>query len=88
MEVATLPELQIVSDEAWEAVQTHFKTAQNNFAVGVRRGLCSRTYSSQYLLSGFLKCGLLRKQFDYRLWSRNGELGKVRMPSEPRARSL
>jgi site-specific DNA recombinase len=52
------PQLQIVSDEVWGAVARRLATVNVSFAAGTSPGLCCRSLSAQYLLSGFLKCGL------------------------------
>jgi len=50
------PHLRIISDELWDKVQSRL-SVHAAFYSGARAGLCSRSYSSRYLLSGFLKCG-------------------------------
>ena len=56
--VSDVPELRIVSEELWLNVVSRFKGVRSNFMGGKRRGLCRRSFSSPYLLSGFLRCGL------------------------------
>jgi site-specific DNA recombinase len=51
-------ELRIVSEDAWKAVQRRSAVVQNNFRRGLPKGLCGRSFSSRYFLSGFLKCGV------------------------------
>ena len=51
-------ELRIVPEDVWQAVQQRSALVQNNFRKGLPKGLCSRSFSSRYFLSGFLKCGL------------------------------
>lgn len=52
------PQLRIVSDELWERVRGRLAAVSAAFYVeNGRAGLCSRSYSAQYLFSGFLKCG-------------------------------
>ena len=52
------PHLQIVSDEVWGAVEHRLDVVKASFAAGTSPGLCCRSLSAQYLLSGFLKCGV------------------------------
>jgi site-specific DNA recombinase len=52
------PHLQIVSDEVWSAVERWLAVVNVSFAVGTSPGLCCQSLSAQYLLSGFLKCGM------------------------------
>jgi len=56
--VSPAPHLQIVSDELWAAVQRRLATVKTSFAAGISPGLCCRSFSAQYLLSGFLMCGV------------------------------
>ncbi len=51
------PELRIVSDPQWQAVQARQAMFQKLYA-GQRQGLLNRSASSGNLLTGFLKCGL------------------------------
>ena len=51
------PELRIVSDQLWEAVQTRQAAFQKLYG-GQRQGLLNRSASSGNLLTGFLKCGV------------------------------
>jgi site-specific DNA recombinase len=55
--VSQAPHLQIVSAELWNAVERRLATVKA-FAAGTSPGLCCRSLSAQYLLSGFLKCGV------------------------------
>ena len=50
--------LQIVSDDLWGAVERRLATVRASFEAGTSPGLCCRSLSAQYLLSGFLKCGV------------------------------
>src|SRR5712692_10078187 len=50
------PELKIVSDDLWQAVQARQATLQKLYA-GQGQGLLNRSASSGNLLTGFLKCG-------------------------------
>ena len=52
------PHLQIVSAELWGAVERRLAMVKASFAAGTSPGLCCRSLSAQYLLSGFLKCGV------------------------------
>jgi site-specific DNA recombinase len=56
--VSPAPHLQIVSDELWGAVERRLALVNASFAAGTSPGLCCRSFSAQYLLSGFLKCGV------------------------------
>src|SRR5262249_37964768 len=56
--VLQAPHLQIVPDELWGAVESRLAVVKASFAAGTAAGLCSRSLSAQYLLSGFLKCGV------------------------------
>ncbi|HEY2461394.1 MAG TPA: recombinase family protein [Candidatus Acidoferrum sp.] len=49
--------LSIVSRDVWEQVQARL-VSQNKLSTGTTSGLLSRSYTSKYLFSGFLKCGL------------------------------
>src|SRR3989441_5593214 len=51
------PELRIVTDNLWQAVQARQATLQRLYG-GQRQGLLNRSASSGNLLTGFLKCGL------------------------------
>jgi len=51
------PELRVVSDDLWQAVQARQATLQKLYG-GQRQGLLNRSASSGNLLTGFLKCGL------------------------------
>ena len=51
------PELRIVSDDLWQAVQARQATLQKLYG-GKQKGLLNRSASSGNLLTGFLKCGL------------------------------
>jgi hypothetical protein len=51
------PELRIVSEELWQAVQARQSTLARLYG-GDHRGLLNRSASSGNLLTGFLKCGL------------------------------
>jgi site-specific DNA recombinase len=51
------PELRIVSEELWQAVQVRQSTMARLYG-GNHRGLLNRSASSGNLLTGFLKCGL------------------------------
>src|SRR5215469_198549 len=51
-------ELRIVPEDVWKAAQRRSAVVQNNFRKGLPKGLCSRSFSSRYFLSGFLKCGI------------------------------
>ena len=52
------PELRIISDELWGRVQERLAWLKQIYGNQKRDGLLSRTVSSPYLLSGFLKCGI------------------------------
>src|SRR6185437_4581418 len=54
--VAIAPELRIVSDELWQRVEQRIQFTLKTYGRNLR-GMCQRNASSQYLLSGFLKCG-------------------------------
>ena len=56
--VVDAPHLRIVSDEVWSAVKNRLTAVVGEFSNGEGKGLCSRSYSAQYLFSGFLKCGV------------------------------
>jgi len=47
-----------VSDQAWQAAKGRLASVNATFSNGRAAGLCSRSYTAQYLFSGFLKCGL------------------------------
>ena len=51
------PELRIVTDNLWQAVQARQATLQRLYG-GQRQGLLNRSASSGNLMTGFLKCGL------------------------------
>jgi site-specific DNA recombinase len=51
------PELKIVGDDLWQAVQARQATLQKLYG-GQQKGLLNRSASSGNLLTGFLKCGL------------------------------
>jgi site-specific DNA recombinase len=52
------PDLRIVSDELWAAVQKKNDATMAMYSEGAKKGLANRIESSEYLLSGLLKCGL------------------------------
>jgi site-specific DNA recombinase len=56
--VSQAPRLRIISDELWQSVQNRRRTKAEYSGSGKKNGLCSRSFSARYLLSGFLKCGL------------------------------
>jgi site-specific DNA recombinase len=56
--VSQAPHLQIVSDDLWGAVERRLAMVKASFTAGTSPGLCCRSLSAQYLLSGFLKCGV------------------------------
>jgi site-specific DNA recombinase len=56
--VSQAPRLRIISDELWQSVQNRRRTIAEYSGSGKKNGLCSRSFSARYLLSGFLKCGL------------------------------
>ncbi len=49
-------ELRIISDELWNRVQQRIQFTLKTYGRNLR-GMCNRNAASQYLLSGFLKCG-------------------------------
>ena len=51
------PELRIIGEELWKRVQSRLTFVAATFGRGKRKGLYHRAASSQYLLTGFLKCG-------------------------------
>ena len=55
--IRKVEELRIVSEDLWQAVQARLAVVQNNFRTGLPKGLCSRSFTSKYFLSGLLKCG-------------------------------
>jgi site-specific DNA recombinase len=52
------PDLRIVSDELWAAVQKKNDATMAMYSEGAKKGLANRIESSEYLVSGLLKCGL------------------------------
>jgi site-specific DNA recombinase len=54
--ITRAPELRIVSDELWQRVEQRIQFTLKTYGRNLR-GMCQRNASSQYLLSGFLKCG-------------------------------
>jgi site-specific DNA recombinase len=52
------PELRIVSSELWERVQARLAWTKKIYGQQTRNGLLNRTASSQYLLSGIVKCAV------------------------------
>jgi len=52
------PELRIIDEGLWNRVQARLAFAANAFGRGPHKGLYHRAASSQYLLTGFLRCGL------------------------------
>jgi len=52
------PELRIVSDELWERVQARLAWTKRIYGQQTRNGLLNRAASSQYLLSGIVKCAV------------------------------
>ena len=56
--VLQAPHLQIVSEKVWRAVECRLALVKASFGAGASPGLCRRSLSAQYLLSGFLKCGV------------------------------
>jgi site-specific DNA recombinase len=52
------PHLRIVPEDLWKQVQHRLSSIRTNFRPALGPGLCARSYSSAYLFSGFLKCGL------------------------------
>ena len=54
--VTFCPELRIISDELWNRVQQRIQFTLKTYGRNLR-GMCNRNAASQYLLSGFLKCG-------------------------------
>jgi len=52
------PHLQIVSEKLWCTVERRLAMVKTFFSAGTSPGLCCRSLSAHYLLSGFLKCGL------------------------------
>jgi site-specific DNA recombinase len=55
--VVEQPELRIIEEELWKRVQNRLAWVAETFGQGQRAGLYHRAASSQYLLTGFLKCG-------------------------------
>src|SRR5271166_1587544 len=55
-QISERPDLRIVSDELWQAVQ--LRQARMQQLYGGRQGLLNRSASSGHLLTGFIKCGL------------------------------
>ena len=51
------PELRIIRKDLWKRVQSRLTWVAETFGHGRREGLYHRAASSQYLLTGFLKCG-------------------------------
>ena len=51
------PELRIIGKDLWKRVQSRLTFVATTFGHGKRKGLYYRAASSQYLLTGFLKCG-------------------------------
>jgi site-specific DNA recombinase len=54
--VQEMPHLGVVSQDLWDATQAAIKLKQEKYSSPNGKGLTSRTASSPYLLSGFLKC--------------------------------
>ena len=52
------PQLRIIPEELWKQVQDRLSSIRTNFRAASGPSLCGRSYSSAYLFSGFLKCGL------------------------------
>src|SRR5215472_14673862 len=44
--------------DVWNAVERRLAVVKASFASGSSPGLCRRSFSAEYLLSGFLKCGV------------------------------
>ena len=74
--VSQAPHLQIVLDELWGAVERRLATVNASFACGPSPGLCSRSFSAQYLLSDFLKCGICEAKMV--VVSGRGQSGRAR----------
>jgi site-specific DNA recombinase len=55
-QISERPDLRIVSDELWQAVQLRQTRMQQLY--GGNHGLLNRSASSGHLLTGFIKCGL------------------------------
>ena len=55
--VVMLPELRIVSDEVWKAVQEKNCRTMAKYSTGGRKGLLGRAQTSPYIMTGFLVCG-------------------------------
>jgi site-specific DNA recombinase len=70
------PHLRIVSDEVWGAVERRLAVVKASFAAGTSPGLCCRSFSAQYLLSGFLKCGVCESKMV--VVSGRGQSGRAR----------
>jgi site-specific DNA recombinase len=56
--VVESPHLRIISDTIWQRVQSRLATVNAVFSSGRAAGLTSRSYTAEYLFSGFLICGL------------------------------
>lgn len=54
--ISDRPELRIVPQKVWEAVQHKNALTAKKYGVGAQKGLETRARTSPYLLSGFLKC--------------------------------
>jgi DNA invertase Pin-like site-specific DNA recombinase len=74
--VLQAPHLQIVSEELWGAVERRLAVVTTSFGAGTSPGLCCRSYSAQYLLSGFLKCGVCGSKMV--VVSGRGQCGRAR----------
>ena len=74
--VLKAPHLRIVSDEVWSAVERRLAVVKAFFAAGSSPGLCCRSFSAEYLLSGFLKCGVCASKMV--VVSGRGQSGRAR----------
>ena len=50
------PDLRIITDECWAAVQQKIAYTMEKYSNGAWKGLANRIQTSPYMLSGFLKC--------------------------------